>query len=690
MQAVALPYYGEQQTDYDEALSMLQNHQYSSSIIIFKKILRNVPEDINSKIGLINAYLARATYYANTKNDYNKASTDLKSALFYLQYFGQNLSDDATKNAINETKNNLAKIQPNNKTFQEKFALAKSLRTQGEFAAAAYDFIQLSQNSDVKTNSLIEVGDIMNILSLYDKSIEYYKKSLMLKPNNENVYLKLARVYEKTGNIEAATDAYNFIMANSSDNKEILSSLENIWYLKTQQNPKDAEAHANLGAIYQKQNNLDMALKEYQMAEKLNPTNVNTRLNLGTLYQQKKDYETAISAYNSILSLYPNHKKSILFKAQCNAFLGNKEEAKADYQKYLQLQPDDIIAKNEMLSLLKENMTAQEILDILYDDVKNNAKNPDAYYKFAYELHKNNRLDDAITYYEIVISLNPKFEDAYINLAQAYKQKGNIQKSHEIINEAQKQLPNAKAINEYQKNTLVELQNDIYKNATEIFSQGNYSKAIEEYKKIQPVTVDALIGIGSSYQALKDYKNAISYFKKALEKEPSNSELLYYIALGYSNLEDYKNAQTYSKKALLLSKDEEIKALDEYLTEQILSLDLQNAYNLYEQGNYQIAINELNKIISKNPNNAYGYYYRALANDGLKKYKDAISDYTSALKYSNDMDIAYYSIAIDYDYLADYANAVKYYEIYAEKIKEENEYTKYARERAEELKPYVK
>ena len=76
-------------------------------------------------------------------------------------------------------------------------------------------------------------------------------------------------------------------------------------------------------------------------------------------------------------------------------------------------------------------------LDILYEDVKQNPNNPDAYYKFAYELHKANKLDDAIVYYDLAIQMNPKMVDAYINLAQTYAQKGNNTEALNTIKKAQ-------------------------------------------------------------------------------------------------------------------------------------------------------------------------------------------------------------------------------------------------------------
>ena len=50
---------------YDAAQNYLTQGQYSSAIVSFRKALRINFMDNSARIGLINSYLARATYYAN-------------------------------------------------------------------------------------------------------------------------------------------------------------------------------------------------------------------------------------------------------------------------------------------------------------------------------------------------------------------------------------------------------------------------------------------------------------------------------------------------------------------------------------------------------------------------------------------------------------------------------------------------
>lgn len=169
------------------------------------------------------------------------------------------------------------------------FMMGKSLRAQGEFAAAITEFQKSQTDVTYRKQSLANLGEIYYILNLNNQAVDYLNEAIVLDPKNSELHLKLAGAYERLGKVDLAAEQYNLALSRSGDNTEILMSLENIWRQKVCDNPNDAEAHANLGAVYQKQNNFAAALQQYEKAEELNPSNVNTRLNMGTLYQAKKN-----------------------------------------------------------------------------------------------------------------------------------------------------------------------------------------------------------------------------------------------------------------------------------------------------------------------------------------------------------------------------------------------------------------
>ena len=380
-----------------------------------------------------------------------------------------------------------------------------------------------------------------------------------------------------------------------------------------------------------------------------------------------------------------------MYKAQSLAALDRQDEALKSYKEYLAIKPNDNLIKTEMMTLLKDKMTPQEILDVLYEDVKQNPNNPDAYYKYAYELHKVNKLDDAIVYYGLAIQMDPKMSDAYINLAQAYAQKNNNAEAINTIKKAKNIIGNNEKLNNYYDNLSKGINDDIYNRATLLFSQGNFNEAINEYLKIQPQSADSLIGIASSYQALENYPKAIEYFQKALIKEPNDTDTMYFLALAYSNMDDLVNAEKMIKKALNINKkDEKVNELYDYIIETHKNQKLENAYELYENQNYEKAMAILNDVIVKNPQTAHAYFYRGLIFDAQKKYQDAINNYLNAVKYTDDLNIAYYSIGVDNDYLQNYAQAINYYKKYLSTEPAEQEYIDFVKNRIKELEPYVK
>lgn len=675
---------------YTQGMQYLQNAQYTSAIVEFKKALRENPADISSKISLTNAYISRAAYFNNKSFEYQKAANDLRSALFYIKYYDEMSNDSNYAQAAEAAQQNLEIVLSTIKADcspKGRYITAKNLRAQGEFAASAYEYFQIMNDNIYRKNAYIGIGDVMKILGQAQKAVFYYECAVKLDDKNADLHLKLARAYEQTGNNDGAAEQYNLALQNSSEKEDILTSLQKIWQQKVDANPNDAEAHANLGVVYQKQLNYTAALDEYKKAEAINPTNVNTRLNLATLYQAQKNYDGAIAAYNSILQLYPNHVPAHIYKAQCLKEVGQNEDAIKEYKLAMSYDPDNNQSREELFDLLKATMPADQILAYLYQNVQNQPLNPTIYYEFAYQLHKANKLDDAITYYKKTIELDQSNIDAYINLSQVYRQKNNYNDALLTIENAKKLFPENIDVKKQYGSILAEVSANVLTNASKLFEQGKFNEAIASYNKIQPPTVESLLGVGASYQALANNKMAIDFYKKALAKDPSNPDISYYLGSVYSDMNDYPNAKIYLNKTLALDKtNEKAKSLLAFAIEQEGNAVLNKALDLYDKKNYIESLKILNAVLLKDAKNGAAYYYRGMVYDAQKKYSLAILDYQNAVKYSPDLTLAYYSLAVDYDTVGRSKEAGLEYKKYLAAKPEENDYTKYARKRVLEIK----
>lgn len=690
--SLSLPAFAGFQEHFELGQKYLTNYQYSGAITEFKSALRINYLDNSARINLVNAYCSRGLYYATKENDYNKAADDYRAALFYLIYYPTANQAKNSTQAIVQVTSNLNKCLSAtdfDTSAKNRYERAKQLRAEGNFAAAGYEFNQALGDTSYIKDSFQQIGDIMKLLGNEGKAAEYYKKAVSVAPNDIQLRMSYAKILDKQGQEDDAVNEYNYILTKTTDNKDLLYSLERIYKSKLEDSPNDANIASNLGAIMQKQGNYDEALKYYSKAEYLDPSNVNTRINVGTLYQQKGDYRTAITAYDSVLILFPDNIEANIYKAQCLAKLGKSKEASDIYKKLLAKDPNNQDIQNEMISAVRDTMTLPEFVEYVKKNSPNNSSS--ILYNYAIELHKQNKINDSITLYNEVLKINTNNPEVYVNLAIAEGQNQKYSEAVDILEKASKKFPDNTQIKETMKNLTAEATSIKLDTAAKYYNDKNYQNAIDEYLSISPATSNTMLGVASSYQNLGDTGRAIEYYKKALELAPTNSDIAYYIAALYADIEDIQNAKDYAEKSLTLNKTNKLaKELLDNIETQIASQNLEKAISLFDEEKYDESLELLNKIIVSEPKNSYALYYRGMIYDAQKKYLDSITDYKKAISANPELAIVNYLIGVDYDMLEKYKDAMNYYKAFTATYSEDDDFLKYAKTRIDELAPYVK
>ena len=340
--------------------------------------------------------------------------------------------------------------------------------------------------------------------------------------------MKYARTLDKIGNYDEALVQYNNALANSKGDMEVLYALERIYLKKLAMAPKDAELNANIGAIKQAQGDFESALSYYGKAEQLNPNNLNTRLNVGTLYQQKKDYLKALKAYDSVLTMYPDNVQANLYKAQALSEMGDKSKSLEYYKKVLSLDPANVVAKNDIINVMQASLSTEDFLAYLSKNASSDRNTQNILYDYAYKLHKENKIPQAILAYKAVINSNPANVDAYVNLAICYASSDDYKNAINILNTAKTKFPANNSV----LTTLKEVQQDsvsvVLNDASKYYANKDYKKAIEQYLKIVPATENSLLGIAASYKELNNFDKAIEYYQKAEAIALTNDNIPYY------------------------------------------------------------------------------------------------------------------------------------------------------------------
>ncbi|OGP32995.1 MAG: hypothetical protein A2X88_06180 [Deltaproteobacteria bacterium GWC2_65_14] len=71
--------------------------------------------------------------------------------------------------------------------------------------------------------------------------------------------------------------------------------------------PLSAEEHLDLGVVYERKGELDLAAREYERALRKDKKLVQARINLGNVRMERKEYREAGEEYRKALSLHPGH-----------------------------------------------------------------------------------------------------------------------------------------------------------------------------------------------------------------------------------------------------------------------------------------------------------------------------------------------------------------------------------------------
>ncbi len=675
---------------YELGQQYLANYQYSSAILEFQNALKINYMDNSARIGLINSYLANGSFLANKNKDYSGAADCYRSALFYLLYFPPNNATNSSSSAVAQVKKNLETCLSTikfNKSSENRFMTAKQLRAEGKFAAAGYEFMQSIGDRAYVKDSFEQMGDVMKLLRNNPKSVEYYRKAVALAPEDTDLRLAYAKMLDITGNDDEAVKEFNFVLSRVDNNPEVLYSLERIYKKKLDKSPSDANVTTNLGAILQKQGKFDEALAYYAKAEQLDKTNVNARLNVGTLYQQKKDYKKALEAYDSVLLLYPKNALANLYKAQTYKEMGRTKDAQVLFEKVLAIEPNNDIAAYELKNLLRSTLSTSEFVDYVKKH-STSGKPADELYLYALDLHKENKLDEAISIYKEVLALEPNNAEVYVNLAIAQSQKKDYNGAISLLKIANAKFPE----NSQVKETLASIQGEIndgqLAKASEFYNAGDYVRAVQIYSSITPMTEEIMLTIATCWQNLNDMPKALEAYKQAFALNPNSADTAYYIA---TILVDNEGSQAeglqYLNKALALEPEHaDAKQLLAYVEEQGDMKKLETAMNLFESEKYDESLTILNEIITKNPKNGYALYYRGMIYDAKEKFADAIVDYEKAIALNNELTIVNYLLGIDYDTLNKAQKALKCYESFVANYAQEDDFKSYASSRIKDIK----
>ena len=159
-----------------------------------------------------------------------------------------------------------------------------------------------------------------------------FKKAIELKPDYYQAYYNLANIQIELSRLD-----------------EALSNLKKTIEL----NPGFATAYNNLGVIFDKIGKLNEAEISYKKTIELNPNLADPHNNLGAIYNKLGRFDEAEISYKKALQINPNYAEALNNLGNNYLYTEKYDEAIKQYSRSLELEPKLVVAKKNIISLLR-------------------------------------------------------------------------------------------------------------------------------------------------------------------------------------------------------------------------------------------------------------------------------------------------------------------------------------------------
>jgi len=325
------------------------------------------------------------------------------------------------------------------------------------------------------------------------------------------------------------------------------------------------------------------------------------------LYQTQR-YAEAAAYLQQIYSDDTQDLKAIHQMAYCFMMAGKLPEAEKNYLKILEQQPAALPVWFNLAQInLKRGNTAKA-REYLESIVKSDSMNFNALKQLA-SLYTNDTLSIRVDYLLKANRINPAEPDVAYELANAQRKLKKYDSAYAVLSIAIAADTGNLVLQQARLPIAIQLK--------------RYKEVITTGEKLLTNGIDPNIvrDVAMACYYLKNYKQAIDYFKQLETIDAQSESSLYYTALCYRNLNDYKTAAEYAKRTI----------------HEGISVNIPSYYlllgGIYEtRQEVSAAVNAYKKGLSFNANHTIYYRLGILYDLKLNQKKNAITWYQRYLK----------------------------------------------------------
>lgn len=433
-----------------------------------------------------------------------------------------------------------------------------------------YKIILSSDRDKTNTELQITTQDILQEINILYKQRKYNiveklaRNYLDKRPKETEIRVILARVLYETRKYYEAINQAKLIINFQPDNFDIYSLLSNC-YIKIdkpmkaidvllhilRKDPENIIAINSLAPLYVVTNQKISAIKMYERLDEMldnNQEKVKTKFKVAELYTEMEKIDSAIAKYHEVLEIYPDD-------INCKKQLISMYEINSEYFLIIDLSTQILKSSNErdiLWAMEKLMRTYMALFD--YDKAleyanqikeHNLADKVEANENIAQILLLQGQIDTSIDILNSLIAQNPNNIILKKSLSKAYEAKQDFDSATYIYKKIL-ELADIKEIEQIRS----ELSNLYCNWAIYLFSQNDSNEAFKkfivalEYNDKNP---EIYFKLGNVNKEIKNLNEAIVQYKKAIELDSKNPDYHWALAECYEGLDNI-----YEQKKVLI------------------------------------------------------------------------------------------------------------------------------------------
>jgi tetratricopeptide (TPR) repeat protein len=524
--------------DYEACVGdALQNKQYEAGIKCLRQAEVNSPKSYRIAYLFGEVFLAEGKY--DSANVHFQRSIELKDD--YVDAFqGLGKSYYEQKDYVHAISafGNAVKHQGHSPTFISIYDLGIAYAAADSFKQGTLYLSKAVEMNKSDTEAILALGDLYAKGGVFILAKEEYETALRMNPNSVTVHRKLAEAYDKNGESDSSLAEYNKVLAIDPNNVDVME---------------------DLGAIYVQARKWHEARITYEKLSQIDPKNFDNVWNAAICGYKANEFADAIPSLKKIVA---ERKDTFAIKAmemlgQCYVYTKDYKSAVDNYKDFVGRDSAAVTANDWKFygSALLSNKDTTAALDALERFTLMDTTDCDITKILGPEKMRQKKYDEAIRFFELRIAR--KCDGALPSLPTLK----NIGLCYHVLNQTDS------AIAWYHR-VLLRQPSDAYSilEIARIYQQSNErDSAIAEYQYyianagkdstankdfVNAGFKEAYKNLGVTYLIEKQFQDALTNLKKALEYDKDDCDALLWTAQTYHNMQQKDDACHYYKEVI--------------------------------------------------------------------------------------------------------------------------------------------